>query len=609
LQTLTFYSYKGGVGRTLMVANMARYLASFGQKVLALDFDLEAPGLHYKLGVERPERGLVDYLHQLFLMEEIPESLASYVVMIEEENASGGSIHLLPAGAAPSPSYWRQLGRLDWHTLFYSEEAPGVPLFLELQERIAQEYAPDFLLIDSRTGITEVGGATTTLLADGVICLLLNNRENLEGAREVLRSLRQTPRLPGQEPLKIFPVLSRIPEVGGQQEADLVREVREFLCAETEDLVSTLSFPELFVLHTEPELQLREVLSFGGGKEPDESLLLRDYLALFGKLIPVEVLVGPTVRAFAERKETDRSSIEKDFARLAELAPHLVGTALLAALGDHQGLSPRQRAAAGKALARVEDPRPEVMTVDGMEFCRVFPPASSPSPSLPIQSDSAEQPRHRIELSYDYQIGRFPVSLAQFQEFVAASGYKGWESDHSKFSANGPAVNVTWYDAMAFCRWLTERWREAGRLPKNWEVRLPSEAEWERAARGEEGRRYPWGEEFDANRANCRESLIDGPSTLGCFPGGTSPLGCEEMSGNVWEWTRSLGRDYPYSESGPERSAWESRLANGPRMLRGGAFSSLATDVRCDVRSRLDPTFRLRDVGLRVVLLPFSSDL
>src|SRR4029077_4571316 len=125
-------------------------------------------------------------------------SLGPYVMTVEAETATGGSVHLLPAGAAPSPAYWRRLGQLDWHALFYSEGAPGVPLFLELQERIAREYAPDFLLLDSHAGITEVGGATTPLLADRVICLLLNNRENLDGAREVLRSLRRAPRLPGQ---------------------------------------------------------------------------------------------------------------------------------------------------------------------------------------------------------------------------------------------------------------------------------------------------------------------------------------------------------------------------------------------------------------------------
>ncbi len=360
MQTLTFYSYKGGVGRTLMVANMARYLASFGKKVLAVDFDLEAPGLHYKLGVELPERGLVDYLHQLFLIGEVPESLEPYVVTIEPENAGGGSIRLLPAGAAPSPVYWRQLAKLDWHALFYSDEAPGVPLFLELQERIAREQAPDFLLIDSRTGITEVGGATTTLLADKVICLLLNNRENLDGAREVLRSLRRAPRLPGQAPIEIWPVLSRVPEVGGELEAGLVREVRDFLCAEAEDLTSTLNFPELFVLHNDRNLQLREVLVIGGGEGLEESALLRDYLALFGKLVSVEALVGPTVRAIAERWEIDRTGAEKDFAKLAELSgwPGLeqLLEAELARLGKERARSVAKRLQE-KAAAATEEAR------------------------------------------------------------------------------------------------------------------------------------------------------------------------------------------------------------------------------------------------------------
>ncbi len=95
-----------------------------------------------------------------------------------------------------------------------------------------------------------------------------------------------------------------------------MREVLDFLCAESEGLASTLTFPELFVLHTDPDLQLREALSIGGRKKPEESLLLRDYLALFGMLVPVEVLVEPTIRAIAERWETDRPSAEKDFAML-----------------------------------------------------------------------------------------------------------------------------------------------------------------------------------------------------------------------------------------------------------------------------------------------------
>jgi hypothetical protein len=309
LRTVTFYSYKGGVGRTMVVANCARYLARFGQKVFAIDFDLEAPGLHYKLGLSGPElgtlvveRGLVDYLHPYFTREELPASLAPFTVEIpvpevetetEIETAEEkGSIRLLPAGAAPSPSYWQKLARLNWHELFYAEDAPGVLLFLELKERIAAEFAPDILLIDSRTGITEVGGVTTTLLADQVVCLLLNNAENLEGAREVLRSIRRAPRLPGQAAVEILPVLTRIPEGDEEAEHRLRGEVRDFLNREADDLASTLAVPEVLVFHSDPDLQRQEALQIGGPRGIGESVLLRDHLRLFSKLLPLEALAS-----------------------------------------------------------------------------------------------------------------------------------------------------------------------------------------------------------------------------------------------------------------------------------------------------------------------------
>src|SRR4029079_6952337 len=129
-------------------------------------------------------------------------------------------ITLMPAGNVLSANYWRQLARLDWHKLFYSEEAEGIPFFLELKERIKAEFSPDFLLIDARTGITEVGGVATTLLPDQVVCLLLNNRENLEGARQVLRSIYRHSVM-RQEPIRIVPVLSRIPSRRGLDSSDL----------------------------------------------------------------------------------------------------------------------------------------------------------------------------------------------------------------------------------------------------------------------------------------------------------------------------------------------------------------------------------------------------
>jgi iron(II)-dependent oxidoreductase len=188
-------------------------------------------------------------------------------------------------------------------------------------------------------------------------------------------------------------------------------------------------------------------------------------------------------------------------------------------------------------------------------------------------------------------------------------------------------VGVTWYEALAYCRWLGEKllalskqqlaspgleegesafWRglAEGRL----RVGLPSEVEWEKAARGAEGegRVYPWGDGFDAEKANVAATGLGASSAVGCFPGGASPYGLQDMSGNVWEWTRSLWGEgyskpdfkYPYDvEDGREKlDAGRGIL----RILRGGGWSSDSAAARCAYRDWLNPYSRNRSYGFRV---------
>jgi formylglycine-generating enzyme required for sulfatase activity len=237
---------------------------------------------------------------------------------------------------------------------------------------------------------------------------------------------------------------------------------------------------------------------------------------------------------------------------------------------------------------------PQRIVLRGMEFVAVpageFAMGSSDGDR---QATRSEKPQHRVYLD-DYYIGRTPVTRAQYQAFVDATGHP-WPG-RRRGSAAGPdhpATQVSWQDAQAFCRWFG---RQTGRT-----VRLPTEAEWEQAARGTDGRIYPWGDGWDPRRCNCGRGGPGGTTPVGRYsPQGDSPYGCADMAGNVWEWVADLWRQGYYAQS-------PSRNPQGPdvgtvRVLRGGSFEYDERHVRCAARYFSRPADRRAYFGFRVVL-------
>lgn len=339
----------------------------------------------------------------------------------------------------------------------------------------------------------------------------------------------------------------------------------------------------------------------------------------------------------------------------------------------HTGLTPVERAEAGRHLARIGDPRDAVLTVAALPLCYVPPgPFTMGNDDMGMGDD--EKPRHTVNLPYGYWIGQFPVTNAQFEQFVAADGYanrdywreaaqagwwqngavRSWQDGQMRSRpydygepftlANHPVVGVTWYEMLAFTRWLTDYWRQQGLLPQGWSVQLPSEAEWEKAARGGQripqtdrlrigtaamlqadpqpsislsdnphaARRYTWAVDakhdvIDPAQCNYDDAQINASNAVGVFPQTGNPYGCQELLGNVFEWTRSLNQ--PYGTNGYQPDDGRENLAAGgnmSRVLRGGVFAGDESWSRCGIRDWLNPYGRGHSSGFRIAVSPID---
>jgi len=215
---------------------------------------------------------------------------------------------------------------------------------------------------------------------------------------------------------------------------------------------------------------------------------------------------------------------------------------------------------------------------------------------LHIEANSIQVPSHTVYLD-GYWSYKYEVTVAQYRQFCLATKRAmpkkprwGWQDDY-------PIVNVSWHDAATYAAW-------AG-------ASLPTEAQWEKAARGPDGRIYPWGDTWDVSRC-CNSVLFlagsqsrihfpaQSPSPIGSFPTGASPYGAQDMAGNVYEWCSDWYDDN--NQHAPQRNP------TGPttgtvRVMRGGAWSYIAPDFfRCNSQNRYEPKRSSDDFGFRCVL-------
>ncbi len=247
--------------------------------------------------------------------------------------------------------------------------------------------------------------------------------------------------------------------------------------------------------------------------------------------------------------------------------------------------------------------------------------------------ETKNQKLQQVTLPYAFQIARFPVTNVEYGRFIDDDGYnpaQSWWTEHGRaFLAPGghryedqeqpitlprywndpqyngssqPIVAVSWYEAAAYCAWLTIQGHQAGWLPQGDVIRLPTSLEWERAARHIDQRRYPWDStEPDAERANYATGELQQPSPVGCYPAGVAACGALDLAGNIWEWTMTSWEKHTAPE--PQKDFTLEELP----VIRGGSFYQDIEYLCCGARSRFNPYFRYSYGGFRVIWSPRSS--
>lgn len=530
---VTFYSYKGGVGRTLSLGNVAWEAARNGKKVVIIDFDLEAPGISSIIPFQetikrhfankKKKGGLFEFILEFQQTQKIPSLASHYSTepIIEKEFKEGGSLRIIPAGRE-DVAYKEKLQAFNW-ARFYDEEN-GKYFLNDLRPMIISEFDhPDLVLIDSRTGLTDIGGICTILLPDKVVIFTGLNDQNLKGSKSVIDTIEEHSRIRLKinhlRPIEVILVASHVP---ADTSLDNLLEKR-FDKAKT-------------------------VL----GRKPDIILLYEPILSLEERLI---------IQKSAEFRK-DTGGIVEQYTKLNFLITK-PSTIINGADNSEMIYIPEGKFLYGSKdddkISR-ENERPQKETVLPAFFIDAYPITNAQF-NLFLNETKLELKDGEILISLNDGTSEDLCRITKSEKgrYIIQSGFE-----------NHPVVNVTWYGANEYAAWAGKR--------------LPSEQEWEKAARGIDGRIFPWGETFIEGKCNSEESGFKGTTEVNNYPEGRSPYLCNDMAGNVWEWTSSTHED------GSEK-----------RYVRGGSWNYNQNYCRCAFRKAEWPYYQDKDIGFRCV--------
>ncbi len=206
----TFYSFKGGVGRTMALVNAAVELAQRGRRVLAVDFDLEAPGLDTFDVMQTREQvpGIIDFVGEYLTSGQAPD-VSRFISETSHIGERDGGLWIMPSGSPET--YAANFQQIDWGALY--DEHDGYLLFEDLKEQWNRVVTPDYVLVDSRTGHTDTGGICTRQLPDAVVVLFFPNEQNLRGLRRVVRDIRAEADKPRNKTIELHFVMSNVPDL------------------------------------------------------------------------------------------------------------------------------------------------------------------------------------------------------------------------------------------------------------------------------------------------------------------------------------------------------------------------------------------------------------